>query len=350
MTAWVVRAGARGEAEQLNLQQGVATIGWRDIGDLSIRSSREQVRALVDQTYPSFSAPKAANITGQLWAFRNSIQPGDLVIMPLKTQPADLTFGRCTGAYSYNMAEPDPDRRHQLPVEWATELVARTALRDDLLNMINGAMTVFSPSRNNAAARLEAVSSKGADPGATAVRATPAASKPTLEQSGDDVYDAPSVPTMEAIRDRITTHLVEKFTKHKLTRLVADILEALGFVCEVSPEGPDGGVDIFAGKGPLGLDAPILIVEVKSETTKVGVDVVHKLFSALTQHGADQGLLVAYGGVNEQARKGFAQQRGKLRIWNMSDLLEQLFLTYGRLPASTRAELPLKQTWVLDVE
>lgn len=51
---------------------------------------------------------------------------------------------------------------------------------------------------------------------------------------------------------------------------------ALGFSC-VSPAGPDGEVDILAGSGPLGLDSPTLIVEVKSESTAVDVKVVRGL-------------------------------------------------------------------------
>ena len=32
----------------------------------------------------------------------------------------------------------------------------------------------------------------------------------------------------------------------------------------MSPEGPDGGVDICVGKGPMGFDSPKLRVQVKS--------------------------------------------------------------------------------------
>ena len=131
---------------------------------------------------------------------------------------------------------------------------------------------------------------------------------------------------------------------------MADILEALGFSCEVSPAGPDSGVDILAGRGPLGLDSPTLIVEVKSEPTAVDVKVVRGLHSAMTQHRADQGLLVAWGGVTNAARKEFERDRTSFRIWDAEEVLERLFETYDRLPMTTRAKIPLKQAWVLDEE
>lgn len=98
----------------------------------------------------------------------------------------------------------------------------------------------------------------------------------------------------------------------------------------------------------MGLDSPTLIVEVKSEPTAVDVKVVRGLHSAMTQHRADQGLLVAWGGVTAPATREFLRDRTSFRIWDSEELLNRLFETYDHLPASTRARVPLKQTWVLD--
>src|SRR5699024_5498866 len=113
---------------------------------------------------PEASPQSRANTTGQLWAFRNSIAVGDLVVMPLVTQPGAIALGRCTGTYGYD-ADAQQFARHYRPVEWQPKLVARDALQRDLLAMVNGAMTVFSVSRNYAAERLRAVADTGVDPG-----------------------------------------------------------------------------------------------------------------------------------------------------------------------------------------
>jgi restriction system protein len=287
-----------------------------------------------------------------LWALRHGIKAGDLIVQPLKSQPGYLAFGRCKGGYQFDASQSNPEHRHFLPVNWSDQMVARSMLKDDLLNMINGAMTVFRPSKNNAAARLEVVARGEPDPGASAPENLTTHPVDTALSDGGtaDVSDPVSVATLEGIRDRIRAHIIENFSGHKLTNLLADILEGLGFRCEVSPAGPDGGVDILAGRGPLGLDSPTLIVEVKSEPGAVGASVVRSLHSAMTQHRADQGLLVAWGGISNPARREFTQQRTQLRIWDAEQLLDQLFSTYDRLPATTRARIPLKQAWVLDTD
>lgn len=349
MSAWVVRAGQRGENEHWNIEHGRVTVGWPEVGDLSSAASREDVRRRVEDAYPGDGAARWANFTGQLWAFREAIRPGNLVILPLKTKPGYLQFARVTGGYAYDAVEAGHHRSHSLPVEWLGEPISKAVVQQDLLYTLNGSLTVFQPSRNDAAARLEAIATGRPDPGFDRVIA--GASAPVAPaDAAHEVTDPETAPTVVAIRDRIRACVAEQFREHELTHLVAEILTVLGFRCEVSPPGPDGGVDIIAGTGPLGLDAPTLIVEVKSEPTPIGSRVLRGLHSAMTQHSADQALLVAWGGVTRPAELEFKRDRTTMRVWDADALLDQLFLTYDRLPAATRARIPLQQVWVLEDE
>lgn len=355
MKAWVVRAGQQGQSERWNLDNAVASIGWGHMGDLSAYSTREAVADVVAQAEPDASAAVRGAITGQLWAFSHSIHPGDIVVLPLKTQRGMLAIGRCTGPYRFD-AQQDADHRHLLAVEWRSEPVPRVGIKDDLLASLNAIRTVFNPTRNQAAERLERVLTDGIDPGRRGLvepRTAPAITTvdrgTTVDSTEDEeIIDPDPVATPQAIRDRVMTHLTENFGQHKLTQLVAEVLEAMGFHCEVSPAGPDSGVDILAGSGPLGLDSPTLIVEVKSEPSPVGSLVVRGLHSAMTQHQADQGLLVALGGITSPARREFSTQRTRLRFWDADALLDHIFDHYEDLPALTRQKLPLTRVWILD--
>lgn len=358
MTAWIVRAGRHGEREDWALQNQVAGGGFHELGDITSATTREDVKDAVAVAYADALPGTRVAFAGQLWALRHTIQPGDLVVMPLKTGGKKIAIGTCTSGYRYRTEEPDPSRRHTIGVNWQRTDVSRAAIKDDLLNTLNGAMTIFQASKNNAEARLRHAMQNGVDPGNTggtsAVPIKPANtpdSTPTqIDVDSADIADPTPAPTLEAIRDRIRTHLVENFGQHKLTGLVADVLRVHGYVCDVSPEGPDGGVDIMAGSGPLGLDSPTLIVECKSEAGPIGSNVVRGLNGAIGTTKADQGLLVAWGGLNKGGHDELRANRLKIRLWDSEDVLDQLFAVYDRLPAETRARLPLKQAWVLDEE
>lgn len=70
----------------------------------------------------------------------------------------------------------------------------------------------------------------------------------------------------------------------------------------------------------------------------------------MSQHRADQGLLVAWGGLNRQARAEIRTDRLTIRVWEADDILDHLFEVYDRLPDTRRSEVPLKRAWVLDDE
>lgn len=352
MSAWIIRAGRFGEREAWALSTGVAGVGWHEVPPMTEADTKDKVRDLILEAFPTAPAGRQANYTGQLWALRGVIKPGDLIVMPMKTQKNKIAIGECISGYHFRSDELDPDSRHTIGVAWKNVDVNRSGLKDDLLNTINGAMTVFQASKNNAEARLRVVMKSGVDPGLTATGA-PVQSPPisnAVPADDDTIVDPASAPTLETIRDRVRTHVVENFGQHKLTHLIAEILRAQGYTCDVSPEGPDFGVDIIGGRGPLGLDSPTLIVEVKSEAGPIGAQVVRGLQGAMSSHKADQGLLVAWGGLNKPATAAIRTDRLSIRVWDADDVLDQLFSTYESLPEETRARVPLTRAWVLDEE
>ena len=347
--AWVIRAGAQGQHEQWNLDQGRATIGWREVGDIGGCSSKDEILHLLFQTYPEDPENRLTNYASQLWAFLDTISVGDLIILPSKIRRGYVWFGRATGNYEYDAKNAEPERRKFIPVTWASEPISRSSIGADLLNSLNASQTVFSPSRNNAASRLEHIAKTGSDPEAENLHSNavePPHFNRVLEED-EDVTDPLPLPTMDSIVDQIRAHITENFKEHDLTWLVADILSAHGFECEVSPPGPDGAVDIKAGMGPLGMDAPIVVVEVKSEPNAIDSRVVRGLHSAREQHKADQALLVAWGGLTRPASREFRTDSA-FRVWDGDALLRELFHVYEELPAETKAKIPLKQTWILD--
>lgn len=343
MTAWVMRAGRHGEAEQWCLEEGVAGGGWGEVPDLSECASRDEVRDVVTQSMPHSSAGTIANHAAQLWGLRQ-VKPGDPIILPRKITKT-VAVGRCIRGYEH---QPGSILPHTVSVEWVRDDVPRAQFKGDLLFTLGGSMTIFRASRNSAEARLRAMMDGHPDPGSQ--KAASLAASPSDAQTDDDVSDvAPENlgPTLETIRDRVRVHVSENFKGHRLTYLVAAILEVRGFVCDVSPEGADQGVDILAGSGPLGLDSPTLIVEVKSEETQVAAPVVRGLQGAMLQNRSDQGLLMAWGGITKDAQREIRTDRLTMRVWDAENLLDELFDVYPQLPEWVRREIPLQQAWVL---
>jgi restriction system protein len=345
--AWVIRAGRRGERDQWAMEKGFSGGGWWEAPDLTMCGVREDVAAIVQTTWAAAPEGKVNNFTGQLWALRSRIQPGDLLVMPLKTTK-QIAFGRVTAGYHYRADEPELDRRHVVDVDWRRTDLPRAAVKQDLLFTLGSAMSIFAPSKNNAIARLEYLLEHGSDPGATGVGMKMQKVTELIEGDVHADVDEPelSADIEQVALDRITASIAEDFAGHALATLVAAILTADGFQCAQAPPGPDGGIDITAGRGPLGLDSPRVLVQVKSGA-QVGSPVVTQLHGVMTTHGAEQGLLVAWGGLSKPARDALKNQQLRVRVWESGDVVDAVLRTYDRLPDDIRAQLPLQRIWTL---
>lgn len=324
MTLWLVRAGRYGEREQMAREKNLAIIDWEELPDLSQLKSRQALTRLLAETYPEEKNKTLINWESQLWPFVKSMQVDDLVAMPLKQTPV-IVFGNVSGSYKY---EPDfpAHFKHTLPVEWKHE-IPRSKIDSDLLYSLGSTLTICKITRNDAENRISALLQGGIVPG-------PGPGEPPINLE-------------ELARDQISDAITQDFKGHKLTHLVAAVLQAQGYKLRISPEGPDGGVDIIAGRGPLGFESPRLVVQVKSSDSAVDVKVFRELNGVMDAFSAESGLIVAWGGYQRNVDREAARNYFKIRLWTADDLVQMIQDNYDQLPEDIQSELPLKRVWML---
>ena len=339
---YLVRAGRNGEEEELVLENQRAVIGFVEVSSLEDARDYDAVLQLVKNTYPDKKSRAVGNIAGQLWAFALGMQKDDIVVLPRKLT-SQIAIGRVTGPYRH--IQVNSELRHTRPVEWIRTDVPRTAFEQDLLYSFGAFLTVCNISRNDAARRVLAVLEEKPDPGPS-IRPEPSTKEST---PSEDQTEVPLDLTQMA-HDQIVVHIQSRFAGHALTDLVDAVLQVDGWVTRVSPPGPDGGVDILAGRGSLGLDGPRLCVQVKSQTSPADVTVYRTLLGTMQTFNAEQGLLVCWGGYNRVVLQESKQNHFMVRLWDSSALVDAIYRNYERLPAEIQAELPLKRVWMLVAE
>jgi len=330
MTLWLVRAGRHGEREQVALQHGVALIGWHELDfDLSRVGSRDELKSEMAKVYAAKTERTINNWATQVWTFVKEIQKGDLVVLPLKVQ-SGIAIGRVTGGYEYRKDMPS-DAHHVHPVEWLKTL-PRTAFDQDLLYSFGAYMTVCQVQRNDAERRVQTILE----------------GKKVVVAKGPQPEEMAESDIEQIAHDEIAKYISQKFKGHDLATLVEAILQAQGYkVTERSKPGPDGGVDILAGRGQFGFDSPKICVQVKSQDSALDVTALRSLKGLLQDFGADNGLLVSWGGFTgkllDEARRSFFN----IRLWDQGRLVDALLENYERVPDEVQAELPLKRIWTL---
>ena len=109
---WVFAPGEKARLWNESFENGVATIGWDDVGDLNEFSTKEEINEKVAQVYPD-NSPSA--VASMLWNFSYSMKPGDVVFAKAGLFKV-CGWGIVSGDYRY-----EEDREffnHTLPIDW----------------------------------------------------------------------------------------------------------------------------------------------------------------------------------------------------------------------------------------
>jgi restriction system protein len=326
----MVRGGKHGQQEALALENNLACIGWYELPDLSGAKNRNEFRKIVEKTYPRMNEFQLSILSGQLHNFLHEIKVGDLVVMPMKTT-SQIAIGKISGPYQYR--EDLGETHHVRRAQWLKTDLPRTNLGPDLLASLRTYMTVCRIKRNDAETRMKAILEGKPDPG-----------KP--EEPGTDTDEA-LLDVEQMAQDQILSYMESRFKGHALARLVNAVLQAEGYVTQLSTPGPDGGADILARRGSLGLEGPRMCVQVKSSNSPSDVTVFRGLQGSMATFKADEGLLVSWGGFNSVVQKEARLSFFSIRLWDADDLLAAVTRNYDKLPEELQTDLPLKRIWAL---
>lgn len=340
MAVWMVRAGKHGEQEEVSLEQGYTCLAFNNVGDLSHAKDRSQVFEIVEQSYVDASEGALRSFAAQLNAFSNLMKHGDIVALPLKSQP-QVALGRIRGDYEFR---PNGDPAfHVRKVEWVRPDLPRTQIAQDMLYSLGAIQTVCQISRNDAESRFEQMINGKADPALDKQIVTVPSEK-------DEEADEPVIDIAQLARDEVRAYIEVNFKGHSLARLVDAVLRAEGYSTYVSPPGPDQGVDVLARRGSLGLEGPKLCVQVKSSVSPSDVNVFRALQGTMSTFKADEGLLVSWGGFTRAVRQEARLSFFSVRLWDSDSLIDAIERLYDKLPDELQAELPLKRVWTLVLE
>lgn len=337
MALWLVRAGKHGEHEEKFLTENRIYLTWEGLShDLSRVTERPELDRLLAETYDDAPVATRRNYAGQIWAFSHRMKQGDWVAIPSKRKPV-FNIGEITDDYAFNPRAEDP-YFHSRTIRWVGQDVPRTHFGQDLLYSFGAIMTICQIERNDAEKRVKAMQANGWKP-EIPNRLTVA----TAESSAD-----PGQVELEQLaRDQIARLILQRFKGHGLERLVEAVLKAQGYTTYRSPAGADAGVDLLAAPGPLGFAQPRICVQVKSHEAPVDHPTLSQLLGTMQSVGAEQGLLVSWGGFKSSVERVTAQHFFRVRLWNQTELISQVLEHYDRLDEEIRAELPLKRIWTV---
>ena len=325
---WGIHAGKTGDADALFFKKNCVAVGWAKMGDLgALKPDREAFKARVAQVYPEKKPGAIPNNAGQLFRFAHEMKIGDIVVYPSK-HDRQVHVGRIEGDYVYD-PQTESGYPHHRAVKWLRS-IPRTHFSQGALYEIGSAMSLFLV--RNYADEFRAVLAGKAPP------PTPVAQDESVAAVAEDIE--------ETTRDFVIKRLAQELKGHPFAAFVAHLLNTMGYRTRVSPEGPDGGVDIIAHKDELGFEPPIIKVQVKSTEGNIGDPEVSSLYGKVGN--GEHGLFVTLGGFTPKAA-AFAKSKSNLRLIDGEDLVQLVFTHYDQFDSRYKGLLPLRRVYVPEV-
>ena len=135
--------------------------------NLTLRTTHEAVVSTMLGALTGEKDAAVTNFAAQLWALRDRMSVGDLVVMPLKSAP-QIAIERITGDYTLR-DDADPLLSQVRPAARLVWHIARTTVKQDRLFSLGPFLAVCDSKRNDAVTRPTVLSQGKPDPGAGAV-------------------------------------------------------------------------------------------------------------------------------------------------------------------------------------
>ncbi|WP_298425319.1 restriction endonuclease [Rhodoblastus sp.] len=330
---WAVRAGGESEADPLFIEHGQIALSFRDANeDLSALPAQRAAFKDVFARTSGETKPGAIPVqAGQLFRFVHEMKIGDRVIYPRKIDRT-LLWGEVSTPYIYDRSA-NPDFPHRRGVRWLASL-SRDLFSQGALYELGSVLTLFEVRNfaNEFIRRFEPASDEG-----------PANSSSLTE---DETQARVTRDIAETTRDFISKKLKTEFKGFPLEPFVADLFRAMGYNAHATRAVRDDGIDVIAHRDELGIEPPILKIQVKAHDGNIGPDLVKAFYAMI--HDRDVGIFITTGGYTAAAQD-FARTKGNLKLVDGLEFVSQIEKYYDGLDLKFRKQIPLRRMLVPDV-
>lgn len=315
---WMVRAGHQAVLFDDFRSKNLVAIGWDALGDLSKVTDSDEVRNMMEKSYPDFSKGKTIMSASQVAKFRSDFEKGDYVVTYNPDERIYLV-GEISSDYQFETkVEGYP---HVRKVDWKGT-IERDNLSTSARNTLGSISTIFEVNEDVQEEVLALL--KGDKP----VEKSESEQEDELEELKEDQR----AKAHELIKDEL-----QKLDWEEMQELVAGLLRAMGYKTRVSPKGADRGKDIQASPDGLGFEEPRILVEVKHRKGKMGSKEVRSM------PGTDfhKRLYVSTGGFSKDALLEAERANPPITTLDLDQLAELVSQHYDNFDLEARRLIKL---------
>lgn len=325
---WMVRAGKNAVLIDEFKEKNLVAIGW-DLGNLKGKS-KEEIKNIVFEKFPYNNKNQNAIIASQVYKFASDVKIGDYVLS-YNPSTRNYLLGEITSDYIYSDVLSknfeDDDYSDVRNVKWIDE-IPRDKLKVQTKNTLGAISTLFYI---NEIAQKDILNIHNGE---------------SIEEDDDESENEDVSILMDEIEDKskeFIKDMVNSLDAYEMQDLVAALLRAMGYKTIVSPPGPDRGKDIIASPDGLGLEDPVIVVEVKHRNNPMSSQHIRSFKGALKK--TNKGIYVSTGGFSTDAKYEAERSEIPIILMDLDSLVKFIMQYYDNFDGDGRSLLPLKKIY-----
>ncbi|NMD72632.1 restriction endonuclease [Bacillus sp. DNRA2] len=320
---WMIRAGDDNELIPIWIDKRIASIGWERFGNPKDYRTKVEFLNKVKQEFTESNPQSINSWVSQVWRFSHEIENGDKVITYSK-EKREYLIGTVTSSHKFNKLIGHPDYPNVISVDWYERTIERDKLSQSAKNSLGSTLTVFRV--DDWGNELEKLLHNPQS-------ITVVDEEEEQNEIVEDLIDKATV----LIQDK-----VDKLDPWEMQELIGGLLVAMGYNVQISPKGPDGGVDILAFKDAFGFEKPIIKVQVKHRKNSASAPEIQQLLGANPIDA--NALFVSTGGFTSHAEA--VAKHNSVRLVDLEEIVELINNWYEKMPNDVRSLLPLKKMYL----
>ena len=125
MSLWILRQTLTAQEEENLLHRAYVLLPFSHVPDLSHVINPQELRHILHRLDPEAPPETLMRMQERIWTQLNSLQPGDLVAVPL-LHSDKVVLGETNGRYSYHVDAQGRDE-HRIEIHWHTQLIPQAA-------------------------------------------------------------------------------------------------------------------------------------------------------------------------------------------------------------------------------
>lgn len=308
------------------IDKSCVALGWDKLAEDLSHKTTQAIKKDLLKAYPERET--AINIWASYFEkFIHKIQIGDMVLTYNSTE-RNYLLGEITGQYQYapKMSFIGQTWPHIRKTQWTSKPISRDILSQNTKNSLGTTLTLSELQPEQTKEILSLINNQP---------------EKVVEQA-QNIKEENAVIIDEA-RERLKDRIME-LDPDQMEKLLKEILNAMGYIAEQTPKGPDRALDVFASKDGLGLEDPRICVEVKHRNGKMGSKEIRQFLGSRKEY--DRCIFVSTGGFTKDARYEAERSTIPLTLLDIDRLADIIERYYDNFSAEGKILLPLKKTYL----